>query len=294
VNAPLWSDGAAKRRWVAPGRGPVGFADTGEWTFPAGTVFVKHFELPTDDTDARVRRRLETRLLVADGTGNGYGVTYKWRPDLKDADLLPDGLEETIRIKTAGGERTQTWSYPGRADCLTCHTPAARFVLGVKTRQLNRAVTYPATGVRDNQLRTLNYLGLFDKVLDENRIATLPKLADVRDGHAGLEERARSYLDANCANCHRPGTVIRAAFDARYDTPLPKQGLLNVPTVSDGLGVVRPRVVAPGDPGRSLLYLRLARDDRSRMPPLATHVHDRDALAVLERWVRQMPRQGQR
>jgi uncharacterized repeat protein (TIGR03806 family) len=288
VNAPLWSDGAAKRRWVAPGRGPVGFAAAGEWTFPAGTVFVKHFELPTDDTDARVRRRLETRLLVVDGTGNGYGVTYKWRPDHTDADLLADGLEEAAHIKTAAGERTQTWPYPGRADCLTCHTPAAGFVLGVKTRQLNRAITYP-NGVTDNQLRAWNYLGLFDKALDEGRIATLPKLVDVRDAGATLEQRARSYLDANCAGCHRPGTVIRAAFDARYDTPLGKQGLLNAPTVSDSLGVDRPCVVAPGDPGRSLLYLRLARDDRSRMPPLATHVPDRAALEVLGRWIRELP-----
>jgi uncharacterized repeat protein (TIGR03806 family) len=290
VNAPLWSDGAAKRRWLAPGRGPIRFAPTGEWTFPAGTVFVKHFELPAE-ADARVRRRLETRLLVVDGTGNGYGVTYKWRPDGSDAYLLADGLEETVRVKTAAGERTQTWSYPGRADCLTCHTPAAGFVLGVKTRQLNRAVTYP-TGVTDNQLRTWNYLGLFDKALDESRIAALPRLVDVGDYRAGLEERARSYLDANCAGCHRPGTLIRAAFDARYDTPLDKQGLLNAPTVSDSLGVDRPCVVAPGEPARSLLYLRMARDDRSRMPPLATHVHDRAALEVLERWIRGLPRPG--
>jgi uncharacterized repeat protein (TIGR03806 family) len=289
VNAPLWSDGAAKRRWLVPGRGPVGFAAAGEWTFPAGTVFVKHFELPTDDTDARVRRRLETRLLVVDGTGNGYGVTYKWRPDHSDADLLADGLEETVRVRTASGARAQTWAYPSRADCLTCHTPAAGFVLGVKTRQLNRAITYPATSVTDNQLRTWNYLGLFDKALDEGRIGSFSKLVDVRDGRAGLEERARSYLDANCAGCHRPGTVIRAAFDARYETPLPKQGLLNAPTVSDSLGVDRPCVVAPGDPERSLLYLRLARDDRSRMPPLAIHVQDRAALEVLRCWIRELP-----
>src|SRR5262249_35586670 len=41
VNAPLWSDGAAKRRWIVlPGDSRIDFAPTGEWKFPTGTVFV--------------------------------------------------------------------------------------------------------------------------------------------------------------------------------------------------------------------------------------------------------------
>jgi uncharacterized repeat protein (TIGR03806 family) len=290
VKVPLWSDGAAKRRWMAPGRSPIVFTADGEWTFPAGTVFVKHFDLPIDERNPMALRRLETRLLIVDGTGNGYGVTYKWRPDNRDADLLHDSLREDIAIRTASGTRTQTWYYPSPADCLTCHTAAAKFVLGVKTRQLNGPFTYPGTGITDNQLRTWNYLGLFRPRLDESKIAGFRKLAALADTSASLTERARSYLDANCANCHRPGNIIRATFDARFDTPLARQDLLDVPTVSDSLNLTDPRVIACGDAGRSMMLSRMRRGDKSRMPPLASAIPDRSALRLLEEWVRGLPR----
>jgi uncharacterized repeat protein (TIGR03806 family) len=286
VNTPLWSDGALKRRWVAlPPGSRIGFAADGEWTFPGGTVFVKHFELAADDTNPKVKRRLETRLLVVDGTGNGYGLIYKWRPDQRDAELLADSLSENISIKTAAGRRTQTWYYPSRTDCLTCHTTAAKFVLGVKTRQLNRAFTYPDSGVSDNQLRTWNYLGMFSPRIEEGRVAKYRRLVPIDDAKASLEERSRSYLDANCAHCHRPGNTLRAAFDARYDTRLADQHLLDAATVSDSFNVVNPRVIAPHDVGRSMLYQRMTRFDNFRMPPLASNVRDRAALSVLEQWI---------
>jgi hypothetical protein len=213
-------------------------------------------------------------------------VTYKWRPDNQDADLLADRLSERITIKTAAGTRTQTWYYPSRADCLSCHTSSARFVLGVKTRQLNGPYTYPGTGIADNQLRTWNYLGLFRAPIDESRIPQFRRLAALQDAGAPLEHRARSYLDANCAHCHRPGNPLRATFDARFDTPLAEQGMVRAATVSDSLGVLNPQVIAPGDVAHSMLYQRMRRSDNYQMPPLARNLRDDEALALLEAWIR--------
>ncbi|MES2440045.1 MAG: Ig-like domain-containing protein [Verrucomicrobiota bacterium] len=99
LNAPFWSDGAVKSRWaVIPNSTTVGFAATGDWEFPGGSVLVKHFELPVDDTNPAVRKRLETRLLVKMANGGSYGATYKWRPDNSDADLMDAGLTENIPI----------------------------------------------------------------------------------------------------------------------------------------------------------------------------------------------------
>ena len=102
VNSPLWSDGAVKTRWFAlPANTVIGFSANGEWTFPAGTVFVKNFALPVDDTNPQILRRLETRLLVRDTNGYVYGASYKWRADNSDADLVTAGITEDITIKTA-------------------------------------------------------------------------------------------------------------------------------------------------------------------------------------------------
>ena len=287
-NTPLWSDGAVKTRWMAlPYNGgsdtsgqQIGFATNGEWSFPSGTVFVKHFALVTDETNANTPlRRLETRLLVRDINGAVYGVTYKWRADNSDADLLATSLSENILVTNATGVRTQTWYYPSPADCLQCHKPVANYVLGLKTRQLNGNLTYPSTGVTDNQLRVFNRLGLLNPAIDEAQIPTYAQMVSVTNLAADITNRFRSYVDANCAQCHRPGGVTHASFDARYDTPLGSQGIVNG-TVVTSLGIDNPRVVVPHDIWRSILYQRANVRTAIQMPTLASSLVDTNAMAV--------------
>jgi uncharacterized repeat protein (TIGR03806 family) len=288
VNSALWSDGARKQRWLALPAGTfVHFGATGEWSFPNGTVFVKNFELPIDDTNPTLLRRLETRFLVRDTNGAAYGVTYKWRPDISDADLLTNSLSENIVVQTSTGTRTQQWFYPGREDCLRCHTPASGYVLGVKTRQLNSDFSYPASGVTDNQLRAWNHVGLFDSTLNESNIPNYDRLVGVTNAGASLEYRVRSYLDANCAQCHRPGGV-RAFWDARYDTPLTSQNIVNG-FVADTLGLPGAKVVVPQNPSLSILYLRMNSLDSHKMPPLARNTIDTDAVAAVAEWINGLP-----
>jgi hypothetical protein len=79
--------------------------------------------LPVDESNATALKRLETRVLVRDATGAAYGVTYKWRDDQTDADLL---LESSYRTFQYDG----TWhqdpnlDVPGPRDCLACHNSA--------------------------------------------------------------------------------------------------------------------------------------------------------------------------
>jgi uncharacterized repeat protein (TIGR03806 family) len=287
VIVPFWSDGAVKTRWISvPAGQKIKFAPRGEWTFPRGTVFIKTFELATNEANPDALRRLETRLLVCDADGGVYGVTYKWRADNSDADLLETNLTEAILITTAAGVRTQPWYYPSRADCLTCHTANAGLVLGVKTRQLNRDFKFPA-GVTDNELRAWNHLGLFDTHFSDADIETFPKLANAADPTRSLEDRARSYLDANCANCHRPhGTV--AYFDARYDTPLAQQNLIQGRVLIDER-IDMPRVIAPNDIWRSILYMRANTTETFKMPQLARNLIDEPGMNLLRQWIESLP-----
>ena len=294
-NTPLWSDAAVKSRFMAvPNNGglltpdeQVQFRPTNSWTFPAGTVFVKNFDLVVNETNASMRR-LETRLLVRDINGAVYGVTYKWRADNSDADLLSGSLTENILITNATGVRTQAWYYPSPQDCLTCHTPVANYVLGLNTRQLNGSQTYPATGNTDNQLRTLNRLGLFNPAFDEAGITNLEKLSALTNLNASLEERARSYLDANCAQCHQPGGA-GITFDARYDTPLISQKITNYPAAVS-LGLDNACIIKAKDIWRSVIYARMnSVDPATKMPPLARSLVDTNALQVFNDWINSLP-----
>ena len=293
VNSPFWSDGARKERWFAvPYDGgalrpaqQIQFSADGNWVFPAGSVFVKHFDLQTNETDPAALRRLETRILVSSTNGIVYGASYRWRPDYSDADLVTSSQTEDIVIATARGPRTQQWYYPSRTDCITCHTPQSGGVLGAsKTRQLNGDLLYVGSGETDNQLRTLNSVGLFNPALDEAALAGYAVVVPVADTASSLDLRARSFLDVNCAYCHQPGGV-RANFDARFTTPLTNSGILNGTVIAD-LGVSGTHVVTPGDQLRSAVWQRVGTTaPLVKMPPLGRNEVDTAAHSLLAAWI---------
>jgi mono/diheme cytochrome c family protein len=196
-------------------------------------------------------------------------------------------VTEDIPIKTASGqEGHQTWYYPSRKDCLSCHTAGAGGVLGVKTRQMNHDFKYPS-GVTANELRSWNRVGLFEPAIGAADIAGFPTLAASDDIGRSLEDRARSYLDANCSHCHHPGGTV-AYFDARYTTPLAQQGLINGPVLLDQ-GIDRPRIISPHDIWRSIAYMRVDTNGDIRMPPLARETIDTQGVYLLGKWIKSLP-----
>jgi uncharacterized repeat protein (TIGR03806 family) len=285
VSSPLWSDGGTKRRWLAvPDGQTIVFSPTSAWSFPLGTVLVKHFELEQIVGVPASARRLETRVLVREGAG-WAGYTYRWNDAQTDATLLAGGETGDYVIQdpsAPGGVRTQTWPYPSRTDCLQCHTQAAGHVLGCRTEQLNHDHDYD--GVVDNQLRALAYAGMFTTSIGPaSQYASWPTPTDAAAGT--LRDRARSYLATNCSMCHRPGAPAPGSMDFRYATPTSQTNVVNVRPTGGDLGLADPWRVRPFDRASSVLYLRMLRSDNLRMPPLAHNEADVAGSDVVGGWI---------
>jgi uncharacterized repeat protein (TIGR03806 family) len=280
VNSPLWSDGASKRRWfVLPGDETISFSVDSAWAFPLGTITVKHFELPQA---AGGVRRLETRVMVHRPEG-WVGYTYRWRDDQLDADLLESGASATYDSvnPTTGASERVTWTFPSQTQCMSCHTQATGRVLGLNTKQLNRSHVYSRTGRADNQLRTLNGIGLFGQ--DIGDAAAYSALPNPADESASLESRAKAYLETNCSVCHRPAGTAPVSIDLRYSTQLTDMKLLGVPAGQPtSPGAV---LVAPGNHAASELWRRMGATDASRMPALGSSVPDEQALKLIADWI---------
>jgi len=281
-NVAFWSDHARKRRWFAlpDATSQFGFAADGPWTVPAGAVWVKHFDLDLTRGNPATARRIETRFLVRTATGV-YGLTYRWNDAQTDATLVPDeGAAQNFTVVENGVARPQTWRFPGRAECLTCHTPAGGHALTFNTRQLNRDHTFP--GGTANTIAALAQAGYLTGAPASP--AGLPALAPIADPSFSLEARARAYLDVNCAYCHQPGGTALGTLDARVSTPLTLANLINGPLLDNG-GDAANRVLVPGDPAHSRLLQRMRLRGPGQMPPLATQERDLAGESLLEQWI---------
>lgn len=288
VNTPFWSDGAVKQRWFSlPATNLlIGFQRDEPWSFPSGMVWIKHFEIETTNGVPGSRRRLETRFLVRNPNGV-YGVTYRWTNPATNAVLVGEGgLDEDVTIHDAGLVRTQTWHYPSRSECLQCHTPAAGWALGFGTRQLNRDVPLDGAAVAGatttHQIAALGAAGYFAAAPSES--VTLPALAPAEDERWSVEWRVRSWLDANCSSCHRPGGSALGAWDARSQVPLSDTGLIRG-LLDNDQGDSENRLVVPGSVAHSMVHRRLLIEGLGRMPPLASSVLDLRSAALLGGWI---------
>ncbi len=283
-NVPFWSDYAIKTRWFSipnPNASMI-FNQDANWNFPTGSVWIKHFELETVRGDPSSRRRLETRFIVKTSNGS-YGITYKWRADNSDADLVAEsGLDEVIPVTVNGNATTQTWHYPSWNECRTCHTAVAGHALSFNTRQINRTNTYGAQSI--NQIQYLSDNGYF--LTPVTGISNMPAFAQATDTTQSLEWRARSYFAVNCVQCHQPAGAALGNWDARPTTPTDSANMING-LLADNRGDPLNKFVVPNDTGHSMALKRIQGNGVPRMPPLDSNELDPTAIQLLTDWITQ-------
>jgi len=268
LNAPPWQPGVTTHLYVSlPAHGVLGVDGEGEFDFPDGAVVMQHHLLASSGAP------FETQVLWFVAPRTARAGAYRWEEDGRDARLVEDG-----EVGTLPGEDARRWFSPGREFSLDVDQVVMGFRSPLNVRQVQR----------DGQLQDWVRRGWLEPAWKGKAWSSVPRLTSWSDTGASLEARVRSYLDANCAVCHRPGGLSRGLFDARFQTPLAEQGLLDGTLASGDLGIAGARVVVPGHPERSILLERLKRRDAARMPPIQLHDEGSPLLPVLEDWIRSL------
>jgi hypothetical protein len=274
---PLWSDGAAKRRWISlpPGTAIDG-SDPDAWVFPVGTRLWKEFSFGG--------QRVETRYLERRADGWLYAA-YAWSPDGREARLAPErGRRGAYPL---GGGRSHT--IPGVTDCKACHQGGRSEVLGFGALQLSpdrdpgAPHAEPATGVDLDYLVEKGLLVGLPKPPERPRIAA----------RSATERAALGYLHGNCGHCHNEqgplqnvGLFLRHVAGAKAQPAIPSAVGRAVRKPAPGQSPDAVLRVDPGHPERSALLQRAgSRYPALQMPPLGTELADDEALALLRRWV---------
>ena len=112
-------------------------------------------------------------------------------------------------VDASGASEELAYQVPDQNQCASCHNTdnLARTLqpIGPKARLLNRPLDYGAGPV--NQLAHWTTIGVLAGAPDPATAPRLPVWNDPNDGT--LEQRAKAYLESNCAHCHRPGGAAR-------------------------------------------------------------------------------------
>jgi hypothetical protein len=286
---PLWSDGAAKSRWIRlPEGAKIDVSDVDAWRFPVGTTFWKEF--------AWRGRKVETRMIRKVGDDEWLFATYAWTEDQRDALLAPEiGIPDAV--ETARGKRHPI---PGIADCKACHRSSPAVVLGFNALQLSddRDPLAPHAEPLVPDAVSLRSLVETDRLHPPRPdLALRPPRIRASDPTA---RAALGYLSANCGGCHndrgplarlglvllhdvaRDGAQAGTALEPARVTAVEAPGRYVLP----GVPPDDSRIVAPGAPERSTLLHRMrSRRPSSQMPPIGTAIPDEDAVELVRRWI---------
>jgi uncharacterized repeat protein (TIGR03806 family) len=288
LNTPLFSNYAEKLRFVVlPETGKAVYNDSVAFEFPIGTILIKNFYYPADFRKPDAKRKiLETRLLVHQPSG-WEAWPYIWNDEQTEAVYDPAGETKQVAYIDSKGKKVLTnYVIPNKNQCKGCHARGTTMVpIGPSARQLNMNFSY-TTGM-ENQLVFWKNKGMLENL----PASSLPKLAVWNDPSTGsLSDRARAYLDANCAHCHsRRGPASTSGLFLDVSEKDPTHLGVNKPPVAAGRGAGDLQFdIVPGQPDKSIMVFRMKTNDPAiAMPEIGREQVHREGVALIEEWIRQ-------
>jgi len=286
LNTHLYSDDTIKHRWFRlPAGATIGWTDHGSLDFPVGTVIAKTFAYPDSTDDATPGERyLETRIEFREPSG-WYGYSYAWNEEQTDAELRLGGGRVEAQWTDAKGElQTNRYEIPNANQCLTCHSQNDKYEpLGPTARNLNRKGSPVAEHA---QLVAWMRDGILAGAPEPAEHPTLARFNDPATG--SVDQRARAWLEVNCAHCHNPaGSARTTGLDLSLAQSDPaKWGVMKSPVAAGKGSGGRKYDIIPGKPDESILMYRLEIDDvGARMPNLARNRTFEEGNALIREWI---------
>jgi uncharacterized repeat protein (TIGR03806 family) len=290
LNTPLFSDYARKLRFVQLPDGAVTpYNDREVLNFPVGTTIIKTFYYPVDARKPEKGRQLmETRLLIHEEKG-WKALAYHWNEDQTDAVLEVAGGNKFVKwTDTKGKKHKLDYAFPNLNQCKGCHSYKGEMrPIGPSARQLNGDFDYGS--VNENQLLHWAEAGILAGLPALDKV---PKAAVWNDPASGsLDERARIWLDINCAHCHNehgPASTSGFFLDVHQTDPT-VWGVYKSPVAAGRGAGGRAHDIVPGRPEESILYYRLDSNDPGiMMPEVGRKVLDQEGLQLIHDWISAM------
>lgn len=284
LNTPLFSDHTTKYRAVRlPAGAHMNYTPESVLDFPVGTVIAKTFAYPAGDATTAAERFVETRVELKNADG-WYGYSYIWNDEQTDAKLALGGGEvEVSWLDPAGEKQSNLYQVPNANQCISCHANNDKFVpLGPTVRNLNREL---------NGHNQLAHWIQTKKLKDAPEQTTWPQLAAFHNEKWPLDQRARAWLEVNCAHCHNPqGSARTSGLDLRTVQAEPaRYGVFKSPVATGKGSGGRRYDIVPGKPEESILLYRLETSDPgARMPNLARNMPHDESIALIRQWIAQM------
>ena len=291
LNTPQFVDYAQTRHYVyVPSGEQATYRDNDVFDFPVGTVLVQTVSFAHDLGDPSAgERSVETRLLIHQTKG-WVAVPYLWNEEGTDARrAVVGGKTEVSWIHDDGSQRQLQFVTPDMNQCKRCHKNEDQVIaIGPKARNLNRDIETDAGAI--NQLAHWASQGLLEGLPED--VTTIARVPDAYDSASGsTEERARTWLDVNCAHCHNPkGPAIVSGLDLSLTQTTPTRFGVYKPPIAAGLGSAGYRFgIEPGLPERSFLLTRIRSTDPSvMMPTVGRSLADEAGTALIEQWIAEM------